>query len=393
MVQTAAAGKLKSSAPSAGEIRFMLAGPQHDAQLRRLLRDTPMPGQISLSLQREPSYFAAARIEGDEHQTIVAARDNRVICAGAVSYRQRFINGNPLRVGYLSGLRLDASARGQASLIRRGFEMFRKLHERGGPPVYLTSIVEDNLPARRLLERGLSGMPTYRFLGRFVTLVIRRQHNSDLFKPTALVRRRLREMHLRLQYGTQESLNQIAGLLSENRAYQFAPAWSAEDLRSPGVGPDTQNFRLILNPEGQAIACAALWDQRAMKQAVVHGYSPRLARFLPLINLASAFLGRPRLPAVNAAIAQAFISHLAVPLNQPQLAEILIRLFHGPAHSRAIDYFALGFDERDPRLMHLRKTFAAREYTSRLYAVHWEDGAALAQSLDDRLLAPEAAIL
>jgi len=41
----------------------------------------------------------------------------------------------------------------------------------------------------------------------------------------------------------------------------------------------------------------------------------------------------------------------------------------------------------------LRKVLRPREYVSRLYVVHWDDGAELARSLDDRLLAPEVAIL
>jgi hypothetical protein len=41
----------------------------------------------------------------------------------------------------------------------------------------------------------------------------------------------------------------------------------------------------------------------------------------------------------------------------------------------------------------LRRVLRPREYISRIYVVHWEDGVALAQSLDDRLLAPEVASL
>ena len=39
---------------------------------------------------------------------------------------------------------------------------------------------------------------------------------------------------------------------------------------------------------------------------------------------------------------------------------------------------------RDPRLPILRRRFHAREYVSRLYVVHWDDGAELARSLDKR---------
>ena len=90
-------------------VRFELATAAHDAGLRRLCRDNPMKGTISLALEREPNYFRAAAIEGRDNRTIVALKDGKIICAGNVSERQRFINGVATRVGYLGGLRLDAA--------------------------------------------------------------------------------------------------------------------------------------------------------------------------------------------------------------------------------------------------------------------------------------------
>jgi len=370
-----------------GAVCFEVATPQHDAALRRLLRENPMPGQISLSLEREPSYFAAAAIEGPEHQTIVATEAERVICAGSISSRQRFINGTPMRVGYLGGLRMDTSCRGRASVIRRGFERFRQLHEQAGPPIYLTSIVADNRPARRLLESGLEGMPTYRFLGEFVTLVIRRRRRGDFFRPTAAVRRKVRADGLHLIDGSDERAADIVHLLEkDHQQYQFAPVWSANELQP-------QNFRIAYSQHGTLAACAAIWDQRAIKQTVVRGYANHLRWSRPFINLGAAMLGWPGLPRVGQPIPHAFVSHLAFDPLQPRIDEWLILLSHGPAHTRKIDYLIIGFDARDPRLVHLRKVMRPREYVSRLYVVHWDDGAELARSLDDRLLAPEVATL
>jgi hypothetical protein len=376
---------------SSSTVQFRLATPADDVTLRRLLRDNPLAGQISLSLEREPSYFAAAALEGADHRTIIAVEEGRVICGGSVSTRDRYVNGRPTRVGYLGGLRLDVAARGRASVLRRGYEFFRQLHERfGGPPLYLTAIAEDNLPARRLLERGLPGMPAYRPLGRLVTLVIRRRGNRDL------VRRRLRRQDLELD-GQEPRIPDLAALLDRNlRQYQFAPVWLAEDLRGSTNQPaaPTSDFRLIRSRGGEPVACAALWDQRAIKQTVVRGYVLALRRLRPFINLSAALLGRPRLPAVGQALSHAFVSHLATAADQPGHVEWLVRLLFGPAHSRGVDYLTLAFDDRDPRLPHLRSALRPREYASRLYAVHWPDGADAADGLDPtRLLAPEVALL
>ena len=149
----------------------------------------------------------------------------------------------------------------------------------------------------------------------------------------------------------------------------------------------------MCSQDGTPIACAAIWDQRAIKQTVVRGYGHRLRWARPLINLGSLMLSRPRLPRVGKPISHAFLSHLAVDMLQPHLAELLFLFLQEPARRRGIDYLTIGFDARDPRLWKFRKLFRPREYVSRLYAVHWEDGAKLAECLDDRALAPEVALL
>lgn len=389
MVRAATAGQLTSRVRPHidSNVRFALATPAHDAPLRRLLRENPMPGPIALSLEREPSFFAAAALEGPEHHAIVAVEDGCVVAAGSISARLRFINGQPMRVGYLGALRLDASCRARSSILLRGYDAFRKLHEQDGPPIYLTSIVAGNLPARRFLEKGLPGMPAYHFLGEFVTLIIPCPRRPSLFRPISRAGKKLRRQGIRLMPGSDERGGELLELLYHtNQKYQFAPVWAASELHP-------ENFRMACAPNGRLVACAAIWDQRSVKQTVVRGYSASLRWARPLINLRAAFLGQPRLPRIGTSISHAFLSHLAVDPESPHLLDHLITLLRGVARGRGIDYLALGFDSRDPRVAHLRKAFRPREIISRIYATHWPDGAILAQSLDERLLAPEVAIL
>src|SRR5690349_16107525 len=81
--------------------QFDLAMPADDAQLRRILAETPMEGHISLSFCREPSYFEAAAVDGRFRQT-VAARDSQVgqaVGFGSRSVSNRFVNGQVRPVG------------------------------------------------------------------------------------------------------------------------------------------------------------------------------------------------------------------------------------------------------------------------------------------------------
>ena len=76
-------------------LKFELATQADDTDLRRLLRENPIAGSISLSFEREPCYFDASVIEGPFHQTIVAreADSSNVIAFGNRSVRPLFING------------------------------------------------------------------------------------------------------------------------------------------------------------------------------------------------------------------------------------------------------------------------------------------------------------
>jgi hypothetical protein len=387
-----AAGRTACGGGGGGHVRFEVATAGHDAGLRQLLRENPMGGQVRLSLEREPSYFVASAVEGDEHRTIAAVEDGRVICAGSVSSRMRYVNGRPTRVGYLGGLRLDAGARGRTSIVLRGYALFRELHERhGGPPLYLTSIAADNVAARRLLERGLNGMPTYHALGDLVTLVIPRRPVADRTIPHAV--HDAAEVE---RPPVEADVSQLVMLLTVQSRQQFAPAWSAADLCSPARCPNLSpaGMHVLRDDQGAPIACAALWDQRPFKQTVVRRYAPALRRLRPLINAAAMILRRPRLPAVGRAVAHAYVSHLAADPSRPELTERLVRVLRSCAAARRIDFLTLGLDARDPRLPHLRRAFRPREYVTRLYAVHWDDGAAAARQIDPTLLfAPEVATL
>src|SRR6185436_9485087 len=102
-------------------LSFELATPDDDADLRRLLRENPIAGSISLSFEREPCYFDAAIVEGPFHQTIVARESDsgRVIAFGNRSVRPLFVNGQVQDIGYMSQLRVNPKY-GKGLYLARG---------------------------------------------------------------------------------------------------------------------------------------------------------------------------------------------------------------------------------------------------------------------------------
>jgi hypothetical protein len=358
-------------------VSFELATDADDPEIRRLLRDNPMTGQITVSLEREPGYFAEAACTQLDHQTIVARQSNRLICVGSCSFRSRFVNGRGCRVGYLGGLRLDQEAAGRFDVLRRGYTFFREL-QNGNDPCF-TAIASDNQRALRFLERAAPGMPIYDYVGDFVTAVLP-------------VRRKTRAKLRRAAIERTANVDELVAFLNEhNRRYQFAPCWTAEDLRRlRGLGLQTGNFWQIRSSD-RIVACGALWDQRSFKQTVVRAYAPPLSWTRRWLNPMLGVCGCPQLPPVGTALAQGFISHLAVAEDQPDLLIELVAALNRDAAVQRLDYLMLGLSEGDPRLTTLRAHFKFREYHSRLYSVRWPESEN--QTFKGRIANPELALL
>ena len=369
----------KLTANRTGRAGFASATQADDADIRRLLRENPMSGRITLTLEREPDYFADADVPGTEKQTIVAKESGRVICVGSCAIRERFVNGQPRRVGYLGGLRLDARAGGRFDILRRGYEFFRELQADKPADFYFTSIATDNVPARKFLERGLPGMPVYEFIGDFVTLLL----------PTKSCAPTRGEMK-----GGKLDFAELAGFLNEySREYQFAPHWSATELSAlQSLNLSANDFESI-SEGGRFVAAATLWDQRPFKQTVIRGYEPWLAMARPALNFGAGIIGKTRLPAVGSILSHAFLSHLALAANKPEALVEIVSNLCSLAKGRGIEFLTAGFAANDPRLPVLRGKFHFREYASRIYLVRWPDLGGSARELETRCLAPEVALL
>jgi len=360
-------------------VPFALATPADDVDVRRLLRENPMPGQITLTLEREPDYFVDAGLPGTEKQTIIANEGGRVVCTGNCSIRERFVNGQPHRVGYLGGLRLDARTAGRFDILRRGYEFFRELQADRPADFYFTSIAADNATARKFLERGLPGMPAYEFIGEFVTVLLPIESRAS--------------NHTEPEADALDFYKLLDCLDKHGRDYQFAPRWSVAELSALlSLNLKADDFQ-VMRDGGRINACAALWDQRAFKQTVIRGYTPWLALARPAVNFAARILGTPRLPAVGSTLAHAFVSHLAVePENTDALIGLVSKL-RMCAAGRRIEFLTLGFAANDPHLTLLRRKFNCREYRSRIYVVRWPGLGSSARELDGRCLGPEVALL
>ena len=379
------AAPVPAAAPCAqSRFNFALSTREDDADIRRLLRENALPGEISLSFEREPDAAVAASIEGDLHQTLVA-RDRstgRIAGLAARSVGTWFVNGRDMRVGYLGLLRVARGSRSLRTLIDEGFAFCRTLHERGDAPAYLTSLVSDNHAARRLLvERPSATAPRFTRIDGLTTFAIPVRQTP------------CHAGRVRVCLGTPDLVDDIAACLQRNlRRYQFAPCWRAEELTSclPGLSP--ADFVVAVD-DRRVVGCAALWDQRAFKQVVVRGYSLALRRARPFVNLTRRLFGTPYLPAIGEQLQFGYLSHVAVDDDRDDILAALMANQIARARRAGLDYVVAAFPDRHAFQRAVRRTWRHRAYSSVLYAACWSDGEGFVPSLDGRPAQPEVAIL
>lgn len=364
--------------------RFSLAGPQDDAALRRRMAEDWLPGHIGVSFRREPSYFAACRVQGDEVQVIkcVDTQHERIAGLASRALRRLWINGRPQRAGYLADLRAHPDYR-NGTLLGRGYRYLRQLHAADPVPLYYTMILDGNAHARRILTSGRAGLPRYRHLGRFLTPAV----HLDLPRPS------IRLPGMRLTTARAEQVPDILRFIqSRYRQRQFAPAWTDTDLDGAGY-PGLRPEDIYLAMRGtRIVGTLAAWDQRAFRQTHVERYSPLLRGLRPFYNGLARITPLRPLPREGQAVPHFYLAAIAIEDDDPRIFRALLRHLYRARRCGPWHYFIGGLHERDPlagELLRYRHIPAA----GHLYSVQFDDSGDAALSLDERVPYVEAGSL
>lgn len=362
--------------------RFDLAAPADDADLRRVLRENRMPGQIALTFEREPNYFLADETLGEECQVLVGREieSDKIVALACRATRKMWVNGQEETIGYLGQARLNGQP--NPFVIARGFRFLKQLHDAAPVGGYITTIVDENVSAQQLLvERPLRGVPRYRFVDGVRTLAF----------PLRQSKRRPRPSACEIECGLRVQLSQIVAFLQRvGPQKQFFPLWNEVDF----LGDRTRGFQiedfLVARRGGEIVGVVGLWDQSAYKQTVVQSYSGALRWLRPVLNIAARLARMPVLPPPQQRLNFAYAACVCVADNDAQVFQDLLHYGCWAAADRGYDYLMLGLCERD-ELLPIARRMRHIAYRSRLYSVHWDDQ--FHDRLDDRVPYVEIAAL
>ena len=317
-------------------------------------------GDISMLYTRRPDPLNSLRMEGDRVGVIIC-RDQingKMAGFGACSVNRMHYNGTIRNVGYLFNLRSRKEYQRRFLDFNRGYDRMFGLFEGDSIPVYYTTILEENIHARKLLEKRRPFMPVYEYFGDYHTYIVK----------TGL-RRKMPDGFEFRRAGDDDTSALVEFLDREGSRYQFFPAVSIDDLHAPNH-PRINNFYLLMK-DGKIIGCGALWDQRDYKQYIVMEYKG-IYRFLYMLNRINTLFGYPALSKLGGIVNFFTMGFWAVRDDDPDLFEILVRNMSGVSPN--YDYFTVGLHGRNPLNEVAGKRIRSIIYKSRLYLVHPENG-------------------
>jgi len=359
--------------------RFQLATQDDDAELREILAVTPMPGRISVSYRREPSYFEGAVVHGKFHQVILS-RDgdlDQIVGFGSRSVRDCFVNGETTPIGYLCNLRTRESYQGKG-LLARGYAYLRKLHRDGKTNLYLTTIAEGNERAVSLLTSGRAGLPCYSPEGNYhaIMLPVPRRRRIKPFCPIDVEVRPARPNDLQAV---------IDFCLRVGPQRQFFPKYDAADFFS---GQSTfKNLKpedlLLAFRDGRLIGTLGAWDQHGFKQSIVESYPSYLHAVRPFYNWWADRSDRTKLPRPGTEVRYLTTALTLIENEDEEVFGSLLEHLLARAADEPVSYVMLGMHDSDP-LLKCVPMAKSRKYTGGLYLVYWQEGEALRRGLDDR---------
>ncbi|MFD1260471.1 hypothetical protein [Entomomonas asaccharolytica] len=340
-------------------INFHAVSATNQQYFLKLLEENAMQGWVDMLMTRQPNYLNKQHYFGQEYP-ILAEQEGSFLGCCQLTRQQGFVNGQLVELGYLNSLRVSKNYRNKIRVLKEGFNYLKHFFS---PPDYCyTSIASDNKTARRILEKGVAGLPKYQLLGELCTFVIAKQRAKDL--------------------GLWQKVEQPQAIVDfynkQAIQYQLAP-YLTEDWLIKASLPVLGYYQ-----NNQLQGCTVLWNQQQFKQIVAAHYHPMISLLRPVYNGYAKLTKRPTLPRLKQVLDQTFLSFFQV-----QDQRMIIPLIKDALHHCQTSLLTFSLAANHPQASAIINIFKPLLYKTRIYGVElvanprWEK----------QMLNPEAAIL
>jgi hypothetical protein len=337
---------------------------EDNAALLDLFGAVPMQGDLVLSTQRGPDYFALFDMQRGEAEVWVHGEGPAPEAMGAIHVREGWLEGRPCRVGYLGDLRTRFASRRARSVARFYGPLLEETAERLGVDTFLTAVMASNTAALEALVRKRprrTAQPHYALLRRFSAVSIQ-----------FLLRRRPRPGAFSVRRASPADVPAMAALLdADHRARPFGYRYDTGELEHrfahwPGLR--VEDSYLAFDAQGRLVGCTSAWNPEAVKRYRVHAYRGGMRWVRLGWNTAASVVGAPRLPAPGGDFRYFYLCNTHVQGDDPAILRALLEQVYADFHGQGFHFFTLYQDE-DDALAPALKGFLQRRLDFHLYAV------------------------
>lgn len=335
-----------------------LAKPEDSKEILQILENSTFKGDMSLVYTKRPDPLKSFNYECDE-SIIFVGRDTEkksVTGVSACLIRNYFINGEVKKVAYLTGLRLKEEYQKGFYKLHKGYKLLQELlHEKNVSYTY-TTILEDNLYAKKLFEKRRPIMPNYDYISDYKVLLFKtgvsfKKNNNNFFRKA-----------------TTDDIPRILDFINSiGKHSQLFPVLDENIFNNSIPNLSYDKFYILSDSNENIIACGALWDQSSYKQYIMDEYNGLLKYIYPISSCLKLF-GYPKLPKTKSILKFGTLSFLTIKDNNIDIFKEFFSKF-----SKSImeyPFFTLGLTPNNC-IYNSVKELPSIEYSSRVYLVDW----------------------
>lgn len=361
--------------------KIFKASLENEKEILEFLKNNPSGGLIQLRLDREPSFYESMEVEGESNDVIIGKnfQNNEIIGIGSRSEKRCYINGKEGWIGYLGGLRI--SPRYRSSLfLWRGYSYLNKLHRKRNTKLYLTTIMSDNLVAKKILTSNRTSLPVYHDIGEYYTYLVNPRSFSKLSK--------VYNPNIFIKKAEKEDIPYILEFYQQNsNSRQFFPLYTQKDILSEkGILKDLRISDMLLAFENNIlIGTVAIWNQNKFRRWLIDKYHPFVKIYRPLYNSYAFLRNMPTLPQEKRVLNYKILSLIKVKNDREDVwKSLLYTIWQESKNTSEQNLIMAGFHEKDPLISIFQKIPNWR-FSSTLYCVYWRDDKVFFDSLTPQI--------
>lgn len=337
--------------------RVREAAQDDNAALVRLAALCPMQGDVSLCVRRSPDFFALSRLEGDPWKVGVVDGDSGPIGCIGVARRHVYRDGSPAHVAYIGDLKVHPEHRRGG--VARDLVLWAQRQAAelvGEDGLRLSTTLAGNATVEAMLQAvagdGFRTTPYALLRSYSITLLWRRRlPNTPLTVYPARPQDVPEMTELWRQVAPTRQLAPVSFTLADGSTLADGPTFA-----NGSPGPAIGDHLLARSGDGSLAGFFGLWDQHALKQMVVAGYSLRLSAVRTVANALTPLTKAAKLPPPGGELRYRSVVNLCV----PDAATLRVLLMH--AYDRlqgsGDSFFTIGLDAGDPLTAALKGLFA-----------------------------------